>query len=66
MTVKDFLKHFGMNSFEEAAEHIGIENIRRSRLTKLAREKSSIEAKYKKGSQIYPDFRLMILIRLEA
>lgn len=51
---------------EEAAGHIGIENIRRSRLAKLAREKASIEDEYKKGSQIYPDFRLMILIRLEA
>lgn len=51
---------------EEAAGHIGIENIRRSRLAKLAREKASIEAEYKKGSQIYPDFRLMILIKLEA
>lgn len=51
---------------EEAAGHIGIENIRRSRLAKLAREKDSIESKYKKGSRIYPDFRLMILVRLEA
>lgn len=51
---------------EDAAGHIGIENIRRSRLAKLAREKASIEAKYKKGSQIYPDFRLMVLVRLEA
>lgn len=51
---------------EEAAGHIGIENIRRSRLAKLAREKASIETEYKKGSQIYPDFRLMILVRLEA
>lgn len=51
---------------EEAAGHIGIENIRRSRLAKLAREKASIEAEYKKGSQIYPDFRLMMLVRLEA
>lgn len=51
---------------EEAAGHIGIENIRCSRLAKLARKKASIEAEYKKGSQIYPDFRLMILVRLEA
>lgn len=50
----------------EAAQHIGIENIRRSRLAKLDREKASIEAEYKKRSQIYPDFRLMILVRLEA
>lgn len=51
---------------EEAAGHIGIENIRRSKLAKLEREKASIEAEYKKGSQIFPDFRLMILVRLEA
>ncbi|MDD6488468.1 MAG: helicase-related protein [Clostridia bacterium] len=51
---------------EDAAGHIGIENIRRSRLAKLEREKASIEAKYKKGSQIFPDFRLMILVRLET
>lgn len=51
---------------EDAATHIGIDNIRRSRLAKLAREKETIEATYKKGSQVYPDFRMMILIRLEA
>ena len=50
----------------EAAQRIGIENIRHSRLEKLRREKASIEAEYKKGSQIYPDFRLMILVRLPA
>lgn len=50
----------------EAAEHIGIDNIRRSRLLKLDREKASIEAAHKKGSQIYPDFKLAILVRLEA
>ena len=50
----------------EAAEHIGIDNIRRSRLLKLDREKASIEEAHKKGSQIYPDFKLAILVRLEA
>lgn len=50
----------------EATEHIGIENIRRSRLAKLEREKAAIEAEYKKGSQVFPDFRMMIMIRLEA
>lgn len=50
----------------EAAEHIGIENIRASRLRKLAQEKASIEEAHKAGSQIYPDFKLAILIRLEA
>ncbi|WP_308683403.1 DEAD/DEAH box helicase [Stomatobaculum longum] len=50
----------------EAAEHIGIENIRRSRLAKLEREKAAIEVEYKKGSQVFPDFRMMIMIRLET
>jgi SNF2 family DNA or RNA helicase len=50
----------------EAAEHIGIENIRKSRLSKIQEEQASIEEQYKKGSQVYPDFRLMILVRLEA
>lgn len=50
----------------EAAEHIGIENIRASRLRKLAQEKTNIEEAHRTGSQIYPDFKLAILIRLEA
>lgn len=50
----------------EAAEHIGIENIRRSRLARLEREKAAIEGTYQQGIQVYPDFRLMILARLEA
>ena len=51
---------------QEAAEHIGIENIRRSRLQKLQKEKASIEAQHRKGSQVYPDFRLIMMARLEA
>lgn len=50
----------------EAAEHIGIENIRASRLRKLAQEKAHIEDAHKAGSQIYPDFKLALLFRLEA
>ncbi len=50
----------------EAAEHIGIENIRASRLRKLAQEKANIEEAHKTGSQIYPDFKLVILIKLEV
>lgn len=50
----------------EAAVHIGIENIRKARLRKLEQEKANIEETHKAGSQIYPDFKLVILIRLEA
>lgn len=51
---------------QEAAEHIGIENIRRSRLQKMQKEKANIEAQHRKGSQVYPDFRLIMMARLEA
>jgi hypothetical protein len=51
---------------KEAVEHIGIENIRQARLAKLEKEKATIEAEYKKGAQVYPDFRLMLAVRLEA
>ena len=52
--------------FNPAAGHIGIENIRASRLRKLAREKAGIEEAHRAGSRIYPDFKLSILIRLEV
>ena len=50
----------------EAADQIGIENIKRSRLARLQREKETIEENYRKGQQVYPDFRMVILVRLEA
>lgn len=50
----------------EAAQQIGIENIRKSRIARLQREKDTIEENYKKGQQVYPDFRLFTLVRLEA
>lgn len=50
----------------EAAEHIGIENIRVSRLRKLAQERADLEEAHRAGGQIYPDFKLAVLIRLEA
>ena len=50
----------------EAAEHIGIDNIRASRLSRLEREKADVEEAHRVGSQIYPDFKLVLLIRTEA
>ena len=50
----------------EAADQIGIENIKKSRLARLQRERETIEENYKKGQQVYPDFRMVILVRLEA
>ena len=50
----------------EAATHVGIDNIRKARLAKLELERESVEQNYKRGSQIYPDFKLELLVRLEA
>ena len=50
----------------EAADHIGIENIKKSRLLRLEREREEIERNFKAGKQVYPDFRLSLLVRLEA
>lgn len=50
----------------EAAQQIGIENIRKSRIARLQRERGTIEENYKKGQQVYPDFRLVVLVKLEA
>ena len=57
---------YALSLRKEAAEHIGIENIRRSRIAKLVREENDIEAEYKRSGTVLPDFRLMMLIRLEA
>ena len=57
---------YALSLRKESAEHIGIENIRRSRIAKLVREENDIEAEYKRSGTVLPDFRLMMLIRLEA
>ena len=51
---------------EEAAEQIGIENIRQSRIKKLENEKTALEEAFREGNRILPEFRLNLLIRLEA
>lgn len=57
---------YAINLRMEAAKHIGINNIRNSRLKKLQFEKEMIEAEYRSGKQIYPEFQLMAMFRLEA
>ena len=51
---------------EEATQRIGIENIRRSKMEKLHQEREALEQEYKDVKQIYPDFRMMLLVKLEA
>lgn len=50
----------------DAAQQISIENIRESRMTRLKREMQAVEAAFKNGQTILPDFRLVLLARLEA
>lgn len=58
--------NYALSLRREAAGHIGIENIRRSRIAKLEREEREIEEEHKRSGTVLPDFRLMILIQLEA
>ena len=57
---------YALNLRAEAAKQIGIDNIRESRLARLQKEKETIEQTYKKSQLVCPDFRLIILARLEA
>ena len=57
---------YALSLRREAAGHIGIENIRRSRIAKLDREEREIEEEHKRSGTVLPDFRLMMLVRLEA
>lgn len=58
--------NYALSLRREAAGHIGIENIRRSRISKLEREEREIEEEHKRSGNVLPDFRLMILIQLEV
>lgn len=49
----------------EAAEHIGIDNIRKARLAKMTAEKETIEKEHKLGKQIFPEFRLVLMAKVE-
>lgn len=50
----------------EATEHVGIDNIRKSRLQRLEKGKEAVEERYRKGQEVYPEFKLCLLVRLEA
>lgn len=49
----------------EAATHIGIDNIRIHKLAKLSKEKAIVEAQYKAGKQICPEFKPIFMAYLE-
>lgn len=49
----------------EAAAKIGIGNIRAHKLKSLAKEKAEVEAQYRAGRQICPEFKLVFITYLE-
>jgi superfamily II DNA or RNA helicase len=49
----------------EAAQRIGIENIRRHKLMALSREKAEIEANYLAGKKFCPDFKPVLIVHME-
>ncbi len=49
----------------EAAQKIGIENIRNHKLMSLEKERLDVEATYRLGKQICPEFKLMFLSKME-
>ncbi|MDR1688036.1 MAG: DEAD/DEAH box helicase [Clostridiales bacterium] len=50
----------------EAAQQIGIENIKKHRLAVLEKEKADAENKYNASKAIFPDFHPEIIIRMET
>ena len=51
---------------KEAAEHIGIDNIKNARLNKLEVEKKAMESDFRRDKEIYPELKLIMLAKLEA
>ena len=49
----------------DAANRIGIENIRNHKVRALMKEKEEAEARYRKNKQICPDFYLELLAHME-
>ena len=49
----------------EAAQRIGIENIRSSKLQQLARKKAEVQKRFEESKRICPDFKLVMLVRME-
>ena len=57
---------YALNLRFEAAERIGIENIRKHKISQLNSEKDDAEREYQNISAIFPDFRPVLVIRTEG
>lgn len=49
----------------EAAQHIGIDNIRSHKLKLLEREKAEVQKRFEDGKRICPEFKLVMLVYME-
>lgn len=56
---------YALNLRIEAAQRIGIENIRKHKLMALSREKAEIEANYLAGKKFCPDFKPVLIVHME-
>ncbi|MGI6541197.1 MAG: DEAD/DEAH box helicase [Bacillota bacterium] len=56
---------YALNLRIEAAQRIGIENIRKHKLMVLSREKADIEANYQAGKKFCPDFKPVLIVHME-
>lgn len=56
---------YALNLRIEAAEKIGIENIKKHKLARLSIEKTTAEKEYLTGKMIFPEFRPVLVIRME-
>ncbi|MDJ0306796.1 helicase-related protein [Dehalobacter sp.] len=56
---------YALNLRVEAAQHIGIENIRQHKLMSLGREKAQMEANYQSGKKLCPEFKLIMMVYME-
>jgi len=56
---------YALNLRIEAAQRIGIENIRKHKLMALSREKAEIEANYLAGKTFCPDFKPVLIVHME-
>ena len=57
---------YALNLRIEAADRIGIDNIRKHKLTRLYTEKENAEQEYISGKAIFPEFKPVLVIRMEG
>jgi hypothetical protein len=57
---------YALNLRIEAADRIGIENIRKHKLTRLYAEKEKAEHEYISGKAIFPEFKPVLVVRMEG